>query len=134
MQKLASQAHGKTVSASLIRNHAGAKFIGMMAIALAMLASGSMPPNIKVLPAYAVLEAPTLLSDINSIKGALECLEKSPLGASEYNTALTVSEDVVRELITRETIAFVGERIFKSQKTKLSWQFPMGVQIRRPHD
>jgi len=114
----------------------------MVAIALAMLASGSMPPNIKVLPAYAALEAPTLLSDINSIKGDLEWLEnnnvattfKSPLGASEYNTALTVSEDVVRELITRETIASVGERIFKSQKTKLSWQFPMVVQIRRPHD
>lgn len=112
-----------------------------MAIALAMLASGSILPNIKVLPAYAALEAPTLLSIINSIKGALECLEnnnvatfKSSVGASEYNTVLTVSENVVRELITRETIAFVGERIFKSQKTKLSWQFPMGVQIRRPHD
>ena len=39
-----------------------------------------------------------------------------------------MSEDVVRELITRETIASVGERIFKSQKTKLSWQFPMGFK------
>lgn len=57
--------------------------------------------DIKMLPAYAPVETATLLSDINSIKGALECLEsqdlatfKSPFGASEYNPALTVSEEV----------------------------------------
>lgn len=93
--------------------------------------------DIKVLPAYASLETATLLSDINSIKGALECLEnkdfatfKSPLGASEYNPALTVSEVVVRELITRETIASEGERILKVKKPDYlgssKWEFKYG--------
>lgn len=79
--------------------------------------------DIKLLPAYASLETATLLSDINSIKGALECLEnkdvatfKSSLGTSDYNPTLTVSEDVVRELITREIIATEGERILKVKK------------------
>lgn len=93
--------------------------------------------DIKMLPAYAPVETATLLSDINSIKGALDCLESqdlatftSPFGASEYNPALTVSEDVVRELITRETIASEGKRILKVKKPDYlgssKWGFKYG--------
>lgn len=93
--------------------------------------------DIKVLPAYAPIETATLLSDINAVRGALECLEthdtatfKSPLGASEYNPSLTVSEDVVRELITRETIVSEGERILKVKKPDYlgssKWGFKYG--------
>ncbi|GAO35311.1 hypothetical protein SCT_0696 [Sulfuricella sp. T08] len=96
--------------------------------------------DIKVLPAYASLETATLLSDINSVKGALEYLEnndvatfKSPLGSSEFNPELTVPDDVVRELITRETIASKGERILKVKKPDYlgssKWVFKYGGHL-----
>lgn len=93
--------------------------------------------DIKLLPAYASIETGTLLSDINSIKGALDCLEnhdnatfKTPLGTSTYNPALTISDEVVRELITRETIPSEGERILKVKKPDYlgtsKWGFKYG--------
>lgn len=96
--------------------------------------------DIKLLPAYAPVETTTLLSDINALKVALEPLEshdkatfKSPAGASDYNPALTVSEDVVRELITRETIESKGERILKVKKPDYlgnsKWGFKYGAHM-----
>jgi hypothetical protein len=96
--------------------------------------------DIKLIPAYAPLETATLLTDINSVKDALAYLEthdvatyKSPVGASEYNPALTVSDDVVRELITREIIAAEGERILKVKKPDYlgssKWGFKYGAHM-----
>lgn len=79
--------------------------------------------DIKLIPAYAPVEIATLLSDISAIKDALNYLgsrDKASLesseGRSEYNPALVVSETMVRELVTRETIAAKGERILKVKK------------------
>lgn len=96
--------------------------------------------DIKLLPAYASIETGTLLSDINSIKEALDCLEsrdnasfKTPLGTSTYNPALTISDEVVRELITRETIGSEGERILKVKKPDYlgtsKWGFKYGAHV-----
>jgi hypothetical protein len=96
--------------------------------------------DIKVLPAYAPIETATLLSDITAVKNALNYLDhhdqatfKSPLGSSTYNTSLTISEGVVRELVTRETIASEGERILKVKKPDYlgssRWAFKYGAHM-----
>lgn len=96
--------------------------------------------DIKVFPAYASIETATLLSDINSVNSALEYLDRndaatfrSPLGSSDYNPALTVSDEVVRELVTRETIASEGERILKVKKPDYlgssMWGFKYGSHM-----
>lgn len=96
--------------------------------------------DIKLLPAYAPVETTTLLSDINAVKGALDFLDdhdiatfKSPLGTSSFNPALTVSDDMVRELVTRETIASQGERILKVKKPDYlgnsKWGFKYGTHM-----
>lgn len=79
--------------------------------------------DIKLIPAYAPVEVSTLLSDISAIKVALNYLGardhaslQSAEGRSDYNPELVVSDGVVRELITRETIAAKGERILKVKK------------------
>ncbi|MBU1236447.1 MAG: hypothetical protein KJ634_10595 [Gammaproteobacteria bacterium] len=96
--------------------------------------------DIKVLPAYAPIETTTLLSDINAVNDALACLEHhdqasfmSPVGTSGYNPALTVSEDMIREFVTRETIASRGERILKVKKPDYlgnsKWGFKYGAHM-----
>lgn len=79
--------------------------------------------DVKLLPAYAAVETGALLSDITSIRGALEHLSSndnatftSPEGVSAYNPQLVVSEQVVRELVTRETLETESVRIIKVKK------------------
>jgi hypothetical protein len=79
--------------------------------------------DIKLIPAYAPVEISTLLSDISAIKDALNYLGshdnaslESAQGKSAYNSSLVVSDEIVRELVTRETIAAKGERILKVKK------------------
>jgi hypothetical protein len=79
--------------------------------------------DIKILPAYAPLDTTTLLSDINSMKQSLSYLESkdkatfsTELGTSEYNKSLSISDDMFKELITKEMIASEGERIIKVKK------------------
>lgn len=79
--------------------------------------------NLKHLPVYAPLETSTLLSDINSIKDSLTNLDEkdtatfsSQQGISQFNKKLMISENIVKELITRETILSEGERILKVKK------------------
>lgn len=79
--------------------------------------------DIKLIPAYALPETATLLSDIAASKGALNYLGvedratfQSSEGFSSYNPELVVSDNVVRELVTRETLASAGERILKVKK------------------
>ena len=79
--------------------------------------------DVKLLPAYASIETATILSDIAAIKDALNYLGaqdratfQSSEGVSSYNPELVVSDNVVRELVTRETLASAGERILKVKK------------------
>lgn len=79
--------------------------------------------DIKLIPAYAPVEVATLLSDISAIKDALNYLGardhaslQSSEGRSDYNPDLVVSDAMVRDLVTRETIAAKGERILKVKK------------------
>lgn len=79
--------------------------------------------DVKLLPAYAPVETGALLADITAIRGALENLGSrdtatftSPEGVSAYNPKLVISEQVVRELVTRETIDSENVRIIKVKK------------------
>jgi len=96
--------------------------------------------DIKMLPAYAPVDTESLLADINSVNSALNCLEKndlatfkSPLGSSKYNQKLTISDEMVAELITRETLQSEGERILKVKKPdylgKSKWDFKYGQHM-----
>jgi len=64
--------------------------------------------DIKQLPAYAPIQTGTLLSDISAMRSALGNLEEgdtailiSDEGTSQFNRILIISEDVVRDLMTR---------------------------------
>jgi len=79
--------------------------------------------DIKLLPVYSPIETSTLLSDIISIREALDHLcasdnasFSSPMGNSSYNPRLVISELLVRELVTRETIVTESIRIVKVKK------------------
>jgi len=79
--------------------------------------------DIKLLPAYAPVETASLLSDINVVRDALSSLQQedsatfiSAEGTSRYNRDLSISSEIVRELITRDTIRSEGERILKVKK------------------
>jgi hypothetical protein len=79
--------------------------------------------DIKLLPAYAPVETASLLSDINAVRDALSNLQRednatfiSAEGTSQYNRSLSISPEIVRELITRNMIRSEGERILKVKK------------------
>jgi hypothetical protein len=79
--------------------------------------------NIKQIPAYTQINTATLLSDIAEIKAALNYLGakdhatmSSSEGFSNYNKRLEVSDQIVREIVTRETLASTSERIIKVKK------------------
>ncbi|MCR4348059.1 MAG: DUF1090 domain-containing protein [Sulfuricaulis sp.] len=79
--------------------------------------------DIKLLPAYAPVETASLLSDINAVRDALSNLQQedsatfiSSEGASQYNRSLSISPQIVRELITQNIIRSEGERILKVKK------------------
>ena len=90
--------------------------------------------DVKMLPAYAPVEIPTLLGDITAIREALSYLAAndeatltSNTGQSTYNPGLEVSQAIVRELVTREKISSKGERIVKIKKPDYlgssKWEF-----------
>ena len=93
--------------------------------------------DVKVIPAYAQIEMTTLLSDITSIREALSHLTtndaatfSSSEGQSQFNKSLQISDAVVQELVTRETIPTEGERIIKVKKPDYlgtsKWEFKHG--------
>ena len=90
--------------------------------------------DVKLLPAYAPMELPTLLADIAAIREALSQLAAndeasftSAEGRSMYNPRLHVSDAIVQELVTREKIPTKGERIIKIKKPDFlgnsKWEF-----------
>lgn len=94
--------------------------------------------DIKVIPAYAPINTPTLLSDISAINDAIVPLEKSDQatfasqeGKSRFNPDLVVSGEVIREIVTRQRLENTGERILKVKKPDYlgssKWAFKYGT-------
>lgn len=86
--------------------------------------------NIKQIPAYSSINTANLLTDIAEIKNALNYLGagdqatlRSPEGISQYNPKLVVSDRIVQEIVTRETLASTSERIIKVKKPDYLGQF-----------
>lgn len=93
--------------------------------------------DVKLLPAYAPVELPTLLSDITTIREAMSHLSvnddasfSSANGLSKFNPRLVVSGVVFRELVVRDVISARGERILKVKKPDYlgmsKWEFKYG--------
>lgn len=90
--------------------------------------------DIKMLPAYAAPNAERLLSDIHSIQESLGYLDDEDLASYEYdgkavplNKELNISNEVVREVLTKEIVKSSGERVLKVKKPDYlgtsKWQF-----------
>lgn len=90
--------------------------------------------SIKQMPVYVPIETVALLSDISSVNNALINLDENDSAvlisketSSQFNKHLEISEDVIRELMTKEAIVSEGERIFKVKKPdylgKSQWAF-----------
>lgn len=79
--------------------------------------------NIKQLPAYAPIRAETLLSDIQNVQNSLvplisedKAIYSADQGIIEFNRDLIVSEEVVRDVLTREVVKTSSKRILKVKK------------------
>jgi hypothetical protein len=94
--------------------------------------------DLKMLPAYAPIDTPALLSDIAAVNEAMAPLEKrdhasfaSPEGKSTFNPELVVSGEVIREIVTKERLQNTGERILKVKKPDYlgtsKWTFKYGA-------
>ncbi len=90
--------------------------------------------DIKLLPAYASPNAERLLSDIHSIQESLCYLDEEDIASYEYdgksvslNKELNISNEVVREVLTKEVVKSSGERVLKVKKPDYlgssKWQF-----------
>lgn len=90
--------------------------------------------DVKLLPAYVSPSAEVLLSAIHSIKESLECLEENDSASYEYdgnfvpiNKDLNISNEVIREILTKEVVKSSGEKILKVKKPDYlgtsKWQF-----------
>ena len=94
--------------------------------------------DIKLLPAYAPIDTPALLSDISAVNDAMSPLEKrdqatfaSLEGRSTFNPELVVSGGVIREIVTKERLENTGDRILKVKKPDYlgssKWTFKYGM-------
>jgi hypothetical protein len=98
----------------------GRKEVKQLEAEIHKLAEGS---NVRLLPAYGPIETSALLSDISSINTAMENLTEkdkatfnSSEGQSQYNPKLSISEDIIRDVVTKEAIVTEGQRILKVKK------------------
>lgn len=96
--------------------------------------------DIKAIPAYAPIDTPTLLADIAAVNDAIATLDgrdqaslSSQEGRSKFNPEFVVSDQVIRELVTRERLENTGERILKVKKPDYlgtsKWSFKYGSQM-----
>lgn len=79
--------------------------------------------NVKRIPAYLPINTRTLLSQINNIQIAVSRLDErdsvryeSPIGTQNIPRGIVVSEDLIREILTRQTLITEGERLVKVKK------------------
>lgn len=90
--------------------------------------------DIKALPAYAPIPTETLLSDIRNIQESLAPLTKDDRALYlfdeeqvEFNQDLEISNEIVREVLTREIVKTSGKRILKVKKPdylgQSMWEF-----------
>lgn len=96
--------------------------------------------DLKMLPAYAPIDTPSLLSDIAAVNDAMAPLGtgdnatfSSKEGRSNFNPDLVVSGEVIREIVTKERLQNTGDRILKVKKPDYlgtsKWTFRYGVQM-----
>jgi hypothetical protein len=94
----------------------------------------SQEATLHLLPTCSPIEMDTLLSDIRSIQNALGNLEENDSAAlitgdreSQFNKGLVISETVIRDLLVKESIESVGNRILKVKKPDYlgtsKWEF-----------
>ncbi len=90
--------------------------------------------DLKLLPAYVSPSAEVLMNDIHHIKESLEHLEENDFALYEYdghslpiNKDFDISNEVIREVLTKEVIKSSGEKILKVKKPDYlgtsKWQF-----------
>ncbi len=79
--------------------------------------------DLKLLPAYAAPSAEMLLSDIHSVQESLEYLLEEDSASYKYgdkkvnfNRDLNISNEIVREVLTKEIVKSSGKRIIKVKK------------------
>jgi hypothetical protein len=79
--------------------------------------------DLKLLPAYAAPSAEMLLSDIHSVQESLEHLLEEDSASYKYgdkkvnfNRDLNISNEIVREVLTKEIVKSSGKRIVKVKK------------------
>lgn len=79
--------------------------------------------DIKRVPAYTSVPAEKLLSDINAVQDSLSHLEgddkamyRYEEGEVSFNRELEISNEIVRDVLTREVISSSGIRILKVKK------------------
>jgi len=99
----------------------------------------ALETDMKVLPAYAPIDTPSLLSDISAVNDAMNPLDRrdhaifaSSEGRSTFNPDLVVSGDIIRDIVTKERLQNTGERILKVKKPDYlgtsKWAFKYGMQ------
>jgi hypothetical protein len=100
------------------------------------LLSAAEETNLKQLPAYAPPRAEVLLSDIQAIQRSMAVLEEQDTACYsyddktiEFNRDLSVSEEIVREVLTREILKQAGTRIVKVKKPDYLGQSMWGLQF-----
>lgn len=79
--------------------------------------------NINLLPAYSAPRPEALLSDVRSVQQSLGYLKKGDSATYSYSDAkvsfnrdLNISNEVVRDVLTKEILETSGERIIKVKK------------------
>jgi hypothetical protein len=91
--------------------------------------------DLKQLPAYAAPSAEILLSDIHAIQGSLENLSEEDVATYrygdskvEFNRDLSISNEIVRDVLTKEVVKSSGKKIVKVKKPDLLGQSMWALQ------
>lgn len=79
--------------------------------------------NVNPFSVYAPINTRSLLSQINNIHTAVNLLDErdsvryeSPVGTKRIPRGITVDEDLIRDILTKQTLTSEGERIVKIKK------------------
>jgi hypothetical protein len=79
--------------------------------------------DLKLLPAYSSPSAEVLLSDIHSVQESLGHLEENDIATYKFkeqevkfNNELHISNEIVRDVLTKEVVTSSGKRIVKVKK------------------
>lgn len=91
--------------------------------------------DLKQLPAYAPPRTVLLLSDVHAIRESLDALAESDTASYSYagesvrfNRGLEISNDIIREVLTKEVVKTSGRRIIKVKKPDYLGQSMWGFQ------